>query len=67
MLEKFLHSMHETFDLDYVTLKIDTTAMQHGAEVAKRLRKSRTNGGIPWMVILDAEGEELISSPPAHL
>ena len=35
--------------------------MKHGAEVGKRLRKSRS-GGIPWMVILDADGKELISS-----
>ena len=35
--------------------------MTHGAEVAKRLRGDR-DGGIPWMVILDANGGELISA-----
>ena len=35
--------------------------MPHGEEVAKRLRGSRS-GGIPWMVILDADGAELVTS-----
>jgi hypothetical protein len=46
---------------DYVVIKIDTDVMEHGAEVAKRLRGDRDNG-IPWMVILDADGQELISA-----
>jgi hypothetical protein len=46
---------------DYVVIKIDTDEMEHGAEVAKRLRGQRDNG-IPWMVVLDSEGNELISA-----
>ena len=35
--------------------------MPNGSEVAARLRKER-KGGIPWMVILDAQGKELVTS-----
>ncbi len=61
MLEKFLQKKSEIIELDFVDVKIDLTEMDQGAAVAKRLRKSRT-GGIPWMVILDADGKELITS-----
>ena len=46
---------------DYVIIEIDTALMENGKQVADRLRKSR-RGGIPWMVILDATGKELITS-----
>ncbi len=48
-------------DRDYVTIKIDVERNPNGDAVAKRLRGER-RGGIPWMVILDADGEELVSS-----
>ena len=46
---------------DYVDLKIDTDRHKNGKAVADRLRGERT-GGIPWMVITDATGKELVSS-----
>lgn len=46
---------------DYVTVKIDTDRMKHGKALAARLRRDR-QGGIPWMVILDEKGKELITS-----
>ena len=61
MLEKFLQEQNEILTLDFVAVKIDLSEMENGTEVAKRLRKSRT-GGIPWMVILDGNGKELVSS-----
>ena len=48
-------------DRDYVTIKIDVERDANGEAVAKRLRGER-RGGIPWMVVLDADGEELVSS-----
>ncbi|MGE4631636.1 MAG: hypothetical protein AAEJ47_01235 [Planctomycetota bacterium] len=42
-------------------MKIDTDRMTHGKEVAKRLRGTG-QGGIPWMVILDAQGKALINA-----
>ncbi len=48
-------------DRDYVTVKIDVERDANGEAVAKRLRGER-RGGIPWMVILDAAGKELVSS-----
>lgn len=61
MLEKFLQKNKAILDVDFIEVKIDQTEMQNGAEIAKRLRKSRS-GGIPWMVILDSQGNELVSS-----
>ncbi|MCZ6690280.1 MAG: hypothetical protein O7H41_11795 [Planctomycetota bacterium] len=46
---------------DYIDVKIDTDRMTNGKELALRLRPSG-KGGIPWIVILDPEGEELITS-----
>ena len=46
---------------DYVMLKIDTERNLNGAEVALRLRGS-DQGGIPWMVITDADGKQLINA-----
>jgi hypothetical protein len=40
--------------------------MPHGKEINERLMHGRS-GGLPWLVILDAEGKELISSnDPKH-
>ena len=61
MLEEFLDKHHQHFDSDYVIAKIDTDEMNHGKEVASRLRKD-PSGGIPWMVILDSNGAERITS-----
>jgi len=48
-------------DEDFVVLKIDTERHTNGAEVAQRLRGDRT-GGIPWMIVTDADGAELVTS-----
>ena len=42
-------------------MKIDTDRMKAGEEVAQQLRGKRT-GGIPWMVILEFSGDELVAS-----
>ena len=42
-------------------LKIDTERHLHGAEVASELRGERS-GGIPWMLITDSSGAELVTS-----
>lgn len=62
-LEEFLGQpqVHVAFSQDFVDLKIDVERMIHGQELSERLRKGR-GGGIPWIVILDADGAELISS-----
>lgn len=61
MLEKFLQEKTNRLDADFVIVKIDLSETENGEEVGKRLRKSR-DGGIPWMVILGADGEEILSS-----
>jgi len=45
----------------FVVVKIDVDEMTGGQDVADRLRGSR-GGGIPWMVVLDSGGNELISA-----
>ena len=61
MLEEFLDKVHQHLDTDYVTVKIDIQNMENGKEVTSRIR-TMTEGGIPWMVILKANGDELITS-----
>lgn len=61
MLEEFLDTNAQLFADDYIVLKIDVEEMEHGEEIGKQLRGERT-GGIPWIVILDGEGTELITS-----
>lgn len=53
--------MAKVMNKDYLIVKIDTERMKNGKDVAARLRRDRT-GGIPWMVILSADGKELITS-----
>ncbi len=53
--------MASTLQRDYIDLKIDTDRHLNGEAVAKRLRGDR-GGGIPWMVITDEAGTELITS-----
>jgi hypothetical protein len=60
-LEEFLEKNHGLFEQDYIPLYIDIAKMSHGTEVADRLGKP-ANAGIPWIVILDAAGEKLITS-----
>ncbi len=60
-LEDFFASNPTLFEEDYILLKIDVEKMQKGEEVAKQLRGDR-EGGIPWMTILNADGEEMVSS-----
>ena len=49
------------FSKDFVELKIDVERMVGGEQLGKRLQKERA-GGLPWLVILDAEGKERITS-----
>ena len=46
---------------DFVVLPIDTDRMAGGKAVAKDLRASE-EGGIPWMVVLDAGGKKVVDS-----
>ena len=46
-------------DFHFVT--ITTDQMENGEDVWNELKNDRS-GGLPWMVILDGDGEELVSS-----
>jgi hypothetical protein len=46
---------------DYIDLKIDVERQLNGEAVAARLRSGKT-GGIPWMVITDEFGNELVNA-----
>ena len=53
--------MRQRFAKDYVVVMIDRDRMTQGDELAKELNKSR-GGGIPWIVILDQDGKERVTS-----
>lgn len=46
---------------DFILLEIDVDRMKNGSEVGKRLTGGESKG-YPWSVILDAEGEQLVTS-----
>lgn len=60
-LDKFLEKHWALFEADYLDVPIDLDRMLHGQEVVKQLRKS-DEGGIPWIAILDGQGNTLITS-----
>lgn len=62
VLDRFLREQRNLIAVDYIDLKIDQDRMIDGKEVAGRLRSGSATGGIPWMVILDADGKPLITS-----
>lgn len=49
------------FAQDYVTIVIDTERMTGGEDLAEELRGG-ADGGIPWIVILDGDGQPKITS-----
>jgi hypothetical protein len=46
---------------DFILLEIDVDRMKNGSEVGKRLTGGESKG-FPWSVILDAKGEQLVTS-----
>jgi hypothetical protein len=60
VLAKFLDQHRSLVEKDYVWITIDPR-FAHGEEVIKKLRPKQ-EGGIPWVVILDADGNALINS-----
>ncbi len=61
LLARWLDDQKELLEQDYVFLKIDDVRDLHGAEVAKRLPRSRGQG-VPFHAIFAAEGKMLITS-----
>lgn len=61
-LEDFLAipEMEKLLGSEYVDLKVDTDRMEGGDELLARYCKKQ--GGIPWFVILDAQGKALADS-----
>ena len=47
---------------DYVLLSLDSGKHKDGAKVIEKLRAGHAADGIPWMVVLDAEGKEVVTS-----
>lgn len=59
LLSRYLDEHRELIAKDYVVVKLDDRFVS-GPETIKRVRTEA--GGIPWTVILDAEGKQLITS-----
>jgi thiol-disulfide isomerase/thioredoxin len=62
VLDRFLREQGDLIGVDYIDLKIDQDRMTDGKAVASRLRSGSTSGGIPWMAILDSDGNTLVTS-----
>jgi hypothetical protein len=68
VLEEFLgrSRVAAAMATDWMICTIDVDRMTHGKEINERLKGERS-GGLPWLVILAADGKELISSnDPKH-
>lgn len=63
MLEEFLgrEVTRPIFDQGWVDVMIDVDRDTHGKAINERLKGERS-GGLPWMVILDSDGKEIVSS-----
>lgn len=63
MLEEFLgrEVTAPLFAKGWVDVMIDVDRDTHGKEINEKLKGDRP-GGLPWMVILDGDGKEIISS-----
>lgn len=63
MLEEFLGraKVAPLFQQGWVDVMIDVDRDTGGKAVNERL-KGKRNGGLPWMVILDGEGKEIVTS-----
>jgi beta-lactamase regulating signal transducer with metallopeptidase domain/uncharacterized GH25 family protein/thiol-disulfide isomerase/thioredoxin len=60
-LARYLDSQREILSQDYVMIQIDRSRFKNGDLVMRRLRTGK-NDGIPWMTILNAQGEKLITA-----
>ena len=63
MLEEFLgrENTAPLFAKGWVDVMIDVDRDTHGKAMNERL-KGKRSGGLPWMVILDGDGKEIVSS-----
>lgn len=60
-LDDFLEAERAVLEQDFVMTAIDTDTMVNDKIVASRLRGSG-HGGIPWMAILDLQGNIVVTS-----
>jgi Carboxypeptidase regulatory-like domain/Thioredoxin-like len=60
VLAKYLDKHRSLVEKDYVWITVDPR-FTHGKEIIKKLRP-KAQGGIPWVVILDADGKPLVTS-----
>jgi len=63
VLEEFLGrtKVAPLFNKGWVDVMIDVDRDTHGKDVNEKAKGVR-NGGLPWMVILDGDGKELVTS-----
>ena len=59
LLSRYLDKHRELIEKDYVWVKVDRR-YAHGQEMVDKYRSEE--GGIPWFVIMDADGKPLITS-----
>jgi hypothetical protein len=60
VLSRYLDEHRDLIDKEFVCLRLEDR-LKRGIEVTKSVRP-KPEGGVPWMVILDADGKPLITS-----
>lgn len=61
VLSQFIDDQKDTFNKDYVSLKIDTLRMDQGKEIAEKFKPEKCDG-VPWFVFLNPNGETIATS-----
>ncbi len=62
LLGRFLAAHNAELEKHFVFVKLDVARDAHSDQVLKRVKKEDVSGGIPWYVIVDADGKPLITS-----
>lgn len=66
MLARFLAANKDELGRHYAFVKLDVSRDAHANELIERYEGKDTSNGVPWYVILDADGKPLITSTSAE-
>lgn len=61
LLSRFLDPRKMELEKHFVFVKLDVSRDTHGSDVRDKYQEDR-DGGVPWSVILSADGETLVTS-----
>ena len=61
MLARFISEHKAELDKHYVFVKLDVSRDTHAQALREKYKESKS-GGVPWYTILDAQGNQLVTS-----